>query len=83
MNLGKEDVVTSNKACAKKYPKVGKQGFGYMFIFLCPLHRNVYDGHMIADKKGRKDLFSSLNKVCEIYLDFFFMTMSVGLHSTV
>lgn len=65
VNKEKEDADLRNEACTKKYPQVGKQGFGYMFFWLCPSHGHVYGGHMIVGGEGRKDPFSSLYKFCE------------------
>ena len=50
------------EGCQKVYPKVGKGGFCYVFLWFCPIHGHVYGAHLINGSEGRKDPFSSLFK---------------------
>ena len=64
-----------DQPCNKYFPKVSRGGFGYMFLWFCPIHGHSYGFHMIAGPEGRKDPFCSLFKYCEtmpdhIYFDF-------------
>ena len=61
--------------CNKFFPKVSKGGFGYMFLWFCPIHGHCYGFHLISGCEGRKDPFASLYKYCNempdhIYYDF-------------
>ena len=56
-------------------PKVSKAGFGYMFLWFCPIHGHCYGFHLISLGEGGKDPFASLYKYCNempdhIYYDF-------------
>ena len=55
--LGYEEV-----GCTKKYPGVSYGGFGYLFLWFCPIHEHSYGFHLIAGGEGRKDPFSSIFK---------------------
>lgn len=52
-------------ACTKNYPMVSYGGFGYIFLWFCPIHGHCYGFHLIAGGEGRKDPFSSLFKYKE------------------
>ena len=61
--------------CQKYFPQVSYGGFGYMFLFFCPLHGHCYGFHMIQGGEGRKDPFSALFKYKpsppkEVFYDF-------------
>ena len=61
--------------CKKNYPTVSYGGFGYMFLFFCPIHGHTYGFHMISGGEGRKDPFSALFKYMEeppeeVFYDF-------------
>ena len=61
--------------CNKMFPKVSKSGFGYMFLWFCPIHGHFYGFHLISGGEGRKDPFASLYKYCSempdhIYYNF-------------
>ena len=61
--------------CRKNYTKVGKHGWGYLFIWSCAEHGHVYGFHLISGAEGRKDPFSSAYQYMEsapehIYYDF-------------
>ena len=62
-------------SCKKNYPTVSYGGYGYMFLFFCPIHGHTYGFHMISGGEGRKDPFSALFKYMEnppeeIFYDF-------------
>ena len=48
--------------CNKKYPQVSSGGWGYMFLFFCPIHGHCYGFHLVDGAEGRKDPFSALYK---------------------
>ena len=48
--------------CTKNFPGVSYGGFGYIFLWFCPIHGHSYGFHLIAGGEGRKDPFSSLYK---------------------
>ena len=48
--------------CSKSFPLVSRGGYGYMFLWFCPLHGHSYGLHLIKGGEGRKDPFSSLFK---------------------
>ena len=61
--------------CKKNYPTVSYGGFGYMFLFFCPIHGHTYGFHMISGGEGRKDPFAALFKYMEeppeeVFYDF-------------
>ena len=70
-----DDMPKVDDPCNKLFPKVLKAGFGYMFLWFCPIHGHCYGFHLISGGKGRKDPFASLYKYCNempdhIYYDF-------------
>ena len=70
-----DDAPLVDEACRKNYPKVSFGGYGYMFIFFCPIHGHCYGLHLIAGGEGRKDPFSALYKYMEepptdVFYDF-------------
>ena len=46
--------------CQKYFPRVNYGGFGYIFLWFCPVHGHSYGFHCINGGEGRKDVFSSL-----------------------
>ena len=58
-----------DQPCNKYFSKVSRGGFGYMFLWFCPIHGHCYGFHMIAGAEGRKDPFCSLFKYCETMPD--------------
>ena len=61
--------------CTKRYPQVSTGGFGYMFLFFCPIHGHCYGFHLIQGGEGRKDPFAALFKFKptppkELFYDF-------------
>ena len=61
--------------CNKKFLQVSYGGFGYMFLWFCPIHGHWYGFHLISGGEGRKDPFSSLVKYSptaptDIFYDF-------------
>ena len=57
-----EDPPEVDPGCTKNFPGVSYGGFGYIFLWLCPIHGHSYGFHLIAGGEGRKDPFSSLFK---------------------
>ena len=51
--------------CNKIFPSVFYGGYGYMFIWFCPIHGHMYGFHLIDGAEGRKYPFSSLFKYKE------------------
>ena len=49
----------------KNFPNVSFGGYGYMFLFLCPIHGHCYGFHLISRGEGRKDAFSVMYKYME------------------
>ena len=47
---------------SKLFPKVSCAGFGYMFLWFCPIHGHCYGFHLISGGEGRNDPFASLYK---------------------
>ena len=61
--------------CQKYFPRANYGGFGYIFLWFCPVHGHSYGFHCINGGEGRKDVFSSLYKYLEkspehIFYDF-------------
>ena len=59
----------------KKFPRAHTAGFGYLFLWFCPIHRHAYGFHLIQGGEGCKDPFSSLYKYLEtpptnVFCDF-------------
>ena len=74
-NPSYDDDPEVDRACSKKFPSVSFGGFGYMFLWFCPIHGHSYGFHLISGGEGRKDPFSSLFKYMEkapkhIFYDF-------------
>ena len=70
-----DDMPDVDPACSKLFPKISRSGFGYLFLWFCPVHGHSYGFHLIAGGEGRKDPFASLYKYCahmpkDIYYDF-------------
>ena len=70
-----DDFPEVDKACRKMFPKMSRSGFGYLFLWFCPIHGHSYGFHLISGGEGRKDPFCSLYKYCQImpkhiYYDF-------------
>ena len=70
-----DDVPCVDEICRKKFPSVSYGGFGYMFLWFCPIHGHCYGFHLISGGEGRKDPFSSLFKYLpkaptDIFYDF-------------
>ena len=51
-----------DKQCTKNYPGVSHGGYGYMFVYFCPIHGHSYGFHLINGSEGRKDAFAALYK---------------------
>ena len=60
--LNFDDLPVVHGACTKNYPGISYGGFGYMFIWFCPIHGHTYGFHLIAGGEGRRDPFCSLFK---------------------
>ena len=61
--------------CEKKFSGVSYGGYGYMFIWFCPIHGHTYGFHLINKAEGHRDPFCSLYKFLEdmpkhIFYDF-------------
>ena len=61
--------------CTKSFPGVSTGGWGYMFLFFCPIHGHCYGFHLVDGAEGRKDPFSALYKYKptppkEVFYDF-------------
>ena len=61
--------------CNKKFPRVYTVGFGYLFLWFCPIHGHAYGFHLIQGGEGHKDPFASLYKYLEtppknVFYDF-------------
>ena len=54
-----------DKQCTKNYPGVSHGGYGYMFVYFCPIHGHSYGFHLINGSEGRKDAFAALYKYKE------------------
>ena len=70
-----DDVPTVDDMCKKKFPHVSYGGYGYMFLWFCPIHGHCYGFHLISGAEGRKDPFSSIFKYLpepptDIFYDF-------------
>lgn len=62
LNQPFDDIPQVEEVCNKQFPLVSRGGYGYMFIWFCPLHGHCYGFHLIKGGEGRKDPFSSLFK---------------------
>ena len=51
--------------CEKKFSGVSYGGYGYMFIWFCPIHWHTYGFHLINKAEGCRDPFCSLYKFLE------------------
>ena len=68
-----DDVPSVDDMCKKIFPCVSYGGFGYMFLWLCPVHGHCYGFHLKSGGEGRKDPFSSLFKYLpEVPSDIFY-----------
>ena len=75
VNLNYDKIPTVDEICKNKFPRVSYGGFGYMFLWFCPIHDHCYGFHLIHGGEGRKDTFSSLYKFLsealkEVFYDF-------------
>ena len=70
-----DDLPGVDEACKKKYLNVSYGGYGYIFLWFCPIHGHCYGFHLIDGGEGRKDPFSSILKYLpttpqDIFYDF-------------
>ena len=70
-----DDLPEVEEVCNKDFPFVSRGGYGYMFLWFCPLHGHCYGLHLIKGGEGRKDPFCSLFKYLpegpeHIFFDF-------------
>ena len=70
-----DNLPTVDDLCKKQFPNVSYGGFGYIFLWFCPIHGHCYGFHLISGGEGRKDPFSSLFKYMpeaptDIFYDF-------------
>lgn len=70
-----DDAPEIEAGCTKMFPKISYGGYGYMFLWFCPIHGHSYGFHLIEGGEGRKDPFCSLYKYLDtppdhIYYDF-------------
>ena len=71
--------------CEKKFSGVSYGGYGYMFIWFCPIHGHTYGFHLINKAEGCRDLFCSLYKFLEDMPKHIFMILHArfqNMHST-
>ena len=79
VNKNYDDVPGVDEVCKKKFPSVSYGGYGYMFLWLCPIHGHCYGFHLIACSVGRKDPFSSLLNTYQQHLKKFSMTLPANI----
>ena len=60
-----DDPPDAHEQCSKLFPSVSFGGFGYMFLWFCPIHGHTYGFHLIEGGEGQKDPFCSLYKYME------------------
>ena len=61
--LNYDDIPVVHDPCTKNYPGVSTAGFGYMFLWFCPIHGHCYGFHLIAGGEGTHfHLFSSARR---------------------
>ena len=70
-----DDLPDVDEMCQKRFPRLSYGGYGYMFLWFCPIHGHCYGFHLISGAEGRKDPFSSLYKYLpeapeDIFYDF-------------
>ena len=51
-----------DRQCTKNYPGISHGGYGYIFVYFCPIHGHSYGFHLINGSEGRKDPFAALYK---------------------
>ena len=74
-NANFDDFPEVDQAYRKMLPRMSRSGFGYLFLWFCPVHGHSYGFHLISGGEGRKDPFCSLFKYYQtmpehIYYDF-------------
>ena len=74
-HINYDDLPDVDDMCQKKFPRVSYGGYGYMFLWFCPIHGHCYGFHLISGAEGRKDPFSSLYKYLpeapqDVFYDF-------------
>ena len=79
-NKNYDDPPEVDPLCTKNYPGVSYGGFGYLFLWFCPLHGHSYGFHMIAGGEGWKDPFCSLFKYMPEAPDEVFYDNACQLH---
>ena len=57
-----DDLPQVDGVCNKKFPRAHTAGFGYVFLWFCPIHGHCYGFHLVAGGEGHKDPFPSLYK---------------------
>ena len=68
-----------DKQCTKNYPGVSHGGYGYMFVYFCPIHGHSYGFHLINGSEGRKDAFAALYKYKETIPEHLFYDFACQL----
>ena len=78
-NANFDDMPEVDAACSKLFPKISRSGFGYLFLWFCPVHGHSYGFHLVGGGEGRKDPFSSLYKYCAHMLENIFYDFACQL----
>ena len=50
-----DEMSNRDQSCTKSYPGVSYGGYGYLFLWFCPMHGHLYGLHLVARREGRKD----------------------------
>ncbi len=68
--------------CTKLFPQVSMGGFGYMFLFFCPLHGHCYGFHLIDGGRGGKTPLQQCTSSWRNLLRSCIMTLRARCQST-
>ena len=67
--------------CTKNYPSVSFGGFGYLFLWFCPVHGHSYGFHLIAGGRDAKILLVLYSSTWRKLPSIFIMIMLVNYQS--
>ena len=77
-----DDFPEVDKACRKMFPKMSRSGFGYLFLWFCPIHGHSYGFHLISGGEGRKDPSVHCINIVRSCPSTFIMILHVSFLST-
>ena len=81
-NPSYDDDPEVDRSCSKKFPSVSFGGFGYMFLWFCPIHGHSYGFHLISGEKVERILSVHCSSTWKRLPNTYFMILHANYQST-